>query len=145
MTSPRELIAALVHRYADAVVHKDKDRWAACWADDAHWYLGQGRTATGKTAIVEHWVESMAPIEMVVQNVLNGAVEVAGATAAGRWYIVEHVRRGNGDVNLLLAYYDDTYVCIDGAWLFASRRLTKLYHGPPDLSDSFTSPPSATP
>ena len=144
MSSPRELVAELVHRYADAVVHKDQERWAACWADDAHWYLSEGRTATGKPAIVKHWVESMAAIDLVVQNVFTGEVRFTEDTAAGRWYIVEHVRRGNGDVNLLLAYYDDTYVCIDGAWLFNSRRLTKLYHGLPDLSGSFTPPPGTT-
>src|SRR5262249_42796128 len=50
VSSQRELIAELVHRYADAVVHKDRERWAACWAEDAHWYLSEGRTATGKPA-----------------------------------------------------------------------------------------------
>ena len=34
---------------------------------------------------------------------------------------------------MLLAWYDDTYVCEDGSWLFASRRLTPIYRGHADF------------
>ncbi len=44
----REAIAALVHRYADAVVRRDKDQWEACWAQDARWQLGPGRSVVGR-------------------------------------------------------------------------------------------------
>ena len=38
----------------------------------------------------------------------------------------------------MLARYDDTYVRVDGEWLFSSRSLGPLYHGPPDLTGEFT-------
>ncbi len=142
MTSSRELISDLVHRYSDAVVHQDQGRWASCWAEDARWELGPGRRLVGRRAIVKHWQESIDRIEVVVQLVGNGRASVSGRRGEGRWYITEHLRRHTGEVGLLLAYYDDTYVQVEGRWLFASRQLTPIYHGPPDLSAAFRLPAS---
>lgn len=133
----REAIAALVHRYADAVVRRDKDQWEACWAQDARWQLGPGRSVEGRADIVDLWVKAMSGFAAVVQMVNNGAVHVDGSAATGRWYINEHVVRANGAPGLLLAYYDDMYVLVNGDWLFASRSLVAQYQGPPDLSAPF--------
>ena len=140
MTTAREGIADLVHRYSDAVVHQDRARWSACWAEDALWELGPGRLLVGRRVIVEHWQASMDKIDVVVQLVCNGQATVSGSEAEGRWYITEHVRRTSGELGLLLAYYDDTYTCSEGRWLFSSRRLVPIYHGPPDLSAPFRRP-----
>jgi ketosteroid isomerase-like protein len=136
----RELISDLVHRYSDAVVHHDGEQWASCWAEDSHWELGPGRSLYGRPAIVEHWLQSMDTIDVVVQMVANGQVTVDGDAATGRWYFHEHVRRRNGDLGVLLAYYDDTYVRAADGWLLSSRRLTRLYQGPPDYRGPFTLP-----
>ena len=133
----RDLIAELVHRYADAVVYRDADRWGATWADDARWTLGPGRDVTGRAAIVELWIKAMGTFAAVVQNVVNGEVAVSGDTASGRWYIMEHFRRANGEAGILLAHYDDTYTRVNGDWKFASRALAPQYQGPPDLSAKF--------
>ena len=135
--TPREAIAALVHRYADAVVRRDPPQWAACWAEDAHWHLGPGRSVEGRAAITELWSKAIGQFAAVVHTYNNSEVHVDGTTGSGRWYVTEHLRRMNGDVGLLLAYYDDTYVCIDGEWLFSSRALVVQYQGPPDLSAPF--------
>jgi uncharacterized protein (TIGR02246 family) len=137
--SSRDEIAELVHRYADAVVRFDGEQWGACWAPDAHWVLGPGREVTGRDAIVALWNKAMTTFAAVVQNALNGEVHVdeAAGTASGRWYVMEHFRRGDGEPGILLAHYDDTYVRVDGRWLFASRRLQPHYHGRPDLSAPF--------
>jgi ketosteroid isomerase-like protein len=133
----RELLAELVHRYADAVVHRDGEQWAATWAEDATWVLGPGREVVGRTAIVELWQGAMGRFDAVVQNVVNGEVTVDGDTASGRWYIMEHFRKSSGEPGILLAFYDDTYVRAGIGWLFASRRLSAQYQGPPDLSAPF--------
>ena len=39
----REQIADLVHRYSDAVVHRARDQWESCWAEDSLWDLGPDR------------------------------------------------------------------------------------------------------
>ena len=133
----RDAIAELVHRYADAVVHFDGEQWGACWAPDANWVLGPGREVNGREAIVGLWHKAMGTFAAVVQNVVNGEVRIDGDRAAGRWYIMEHFRRANGEPGILLAFYEDTYVKVDGQWLFASRQLHPQYQGPPDLSAPF--------
>lgn len=145
MSDLRGAIADLVHRYADAVVHRDPEQWISCWADDARWVLGAGREVSGRDDILDLWTRAMAGFESVSQHVHNGTARAAGDGAEGRWYIAEHFRRapdqdGVGQVGILLAYYDDTYVQRDGQWHFASRELVPQYQGPPDLSAAFTNP-----
>lgn len=133
----RDEIATLVHRYADAVVHRDGEQRGSCWAEDARWVLGPGRAVEGREAIVALWHKAMGGFDAVVQHVHNGDVRIDGDRGEGRWYIGEHFRRADGQVGILLAYYDDTYVRVDGTWLFASRMLVPQYQGPPDLSAPF--------
>lgn len=131
----------LVHRYADAVVHRDAGQWGRCWADDAVWELGPGRSATGREAIVEMWTSAMGGMEVAIQTVDNGdAWREPGQpddVATGRWYVTESFRRDGGQVGVLRAHYDDQFVRRGGEWLFAGRRLRVHYHGAPDLSGAF--------
>jgi ketosteroid isomerase-like protein len=133
----REQLAELVHRYADAVVHRNGEQWGSTWSENATWVLGPGREVTGRPAILELWYSAMARFDAVVQNVVNGEVSVDGDTATGRWYIMEHFRKSSGESGILLAFYDDTYVRGAGGWQFASRQLSAQYQGPPDLSATF--------
>lgn len=135
----RDPIAALVHRYADAVVHNDGEQWGSTWAPDAHWDLGQGRLMEGREAIVEFWHKAMGTFDAVIQTVLNGTYELdqAAGTGTGRWYIQEAFQRADGDTGILLAHYDDEYRLVDGDWLFTSRDLVVHYGGPNDLSAPF--------
>ena len=136
-------IQRLVHRYADAVVHRDPDRWAATWDEDAVWDLGRGRRVEGRTAIVDLWRSAMAGMHAVVQTVDNGDTwRGDDGVVAGRWYVTETFRRADAggnpaDAGILRAHYDDAYVHGDAGWLFASRELVVHYIGPPDLSAPF--------
>ena len=86
-------IAMLVHRYADAVVHRNGEQWSSTWAEDAVWDLGSGRLVEGLEAIQKLWYGAMQGFEATIQTVLNGGVEIdsSGDTATGRWYIQEPV------------------------------------------------------
>lgn len=132
-------IQQLVHRYADAVVHRNGEQWTSTWAPDASWDLGGGRLVHGIEAIAELWYKAMGGIPGTIQIVLSGEIELAedGETAAGRWYIQEHVLRRDDSRSILLAHYDDEYRRVDGEWRFARRFLQQHYNGPPDLSDTF--------
>ena len=141
VNAPRGAAAELVHRYCDAVVRQDREQWGATWAENAAWELGPDRVIEGRGPIIAHWEESISSIDVVVQLASNGEVSSTGETTAeGRWYITEHIRRRNGDLGMLLAWYDDTYVHEGGSWLFASRRLTQIYRGPPNLTGTWTRP-----
>lgn len=132
-------IEQLVHLYADAVVRRDADQWGATWAPEAVWDLGRGRRVEGRESIVALWVSAMDGFAAVVQNAVNGTatVDLATGTGSGRWYIIEHWQRTDDTRGILLAYYDDTYVRVDGSWLFASRELVVQYGGAADLSGQF--------
>ncbi len=131
-------VRELVHRYADAVVHRDEAQWKATWSDDAVWHIA-GQELEGPEAIVAFWNEAMDRFAAVVQTVLNGevALDAEAGTGSGRWYIQEHFQRAGGDVGILLAHYDDTYARTDGGWRFTGRQLAVHYGGPPDLSAPF--------
>lgn len=135
----RDAIEDLVHQYADAVVHRNADQWAATWAADAVWELGKGRRVEGREAILGLWNSAMDGLKAVVQNVVNGTatIDEAAGTGEGRWYVLEHWHRANDERGILLAYYDDSYTRVDGVWLFASRELVVQYSGPADLSGTF--------
>jgi SnoaL-like domain len=135
----RDDIEDLVHAYSDAVVRRDTEQWASTWAADAVWELGKGRRVEGRDNIVALWTAAMGGFAAVVQNTVNGtaSLDEDAGTGTGRWYIIEHFQRADDTRGILLAYYDDAYVRIDGRWLFASRELVISYGGPPDLSGSF--------
>jgi ketosteroid isomerase-like protein len=133
-------VQRLVHRYADAVVHRDVAQWTSCWADDARWELGRGHAVVGKAAIVELWTGAMSGFASVVQVVHNGDVSTTAEPdrAVGRWYVDERFQLADGQTGMLLAHYDDEYLRWPTGWLFASRRLQVHYRGAADLSGVFT-------
>ncbi len=134
-----DTIEELVHLYSDAVVRRDPAQWAATWAPDAVWEIGKNRRVEGRDNIVELWTSAMDRFAAVVQNVVNGmaTLDLKAGTGTGRWYIIEHWQRADDSRGILLAYYDDLYVRLEGKWSFASRELTQQYSGPADLSGVF--------
>jgi hypothetical protein len=132
-------ISQLVHRYADAVIHRNGTQWTSTWAADAEWDLGGGRLVQGVDAISDLWYKAMGGFKATVQTVLNGETHLGadGHSASGRWYIQEHVVRADDSRSLLLAHYDDLYVVVDGEWRFARRFLQQHYNGAADLSADF--------
>ena len=144
MTSPSAddyiAIQQLVHRYADAVIHRDGVAWGATWAVDAVWTLTGGRHVVGREAIVELWNSSMGRYSAVCQVVHSGEVHMDSPdTAHGRFYIREWYQRVTGEAGILVAHYDDTYVRTAEGWRFSGRQLQAHYQGPADLSGSFLS------
>ncbi|MFK7919358.1 MAG: nuclear transport factor 2 family protein [Ilumatobacter sp.] len=135
----RIAVSDLVHHYADAVVRRDADQWAGTWAPDAVWELGKGRRVEGREAILDLWNSAMDGFKAVVQNVVNNGASLddPSGSGIGRCYIQENWWRADDSKGILLAYYDDSYIRVDGSWLFASRELVVQYSGPPDLSAPF--------
>ncbi len=134
-----EAIRALVHSYADAVTHHDTDRWSTTWATDGIWQIGRGANE-GREAIVAAFDRSMELFESVVHFVGSGEATFEGSTGRGRWYMTEYGRTVTGKTIFYAGHYDDQYKIEEGRWCFASRQLTWLYQGPPDLSGGFGPP-----
>lgn len=134
MTDDVEAIRRLLYAYADGVLERDADAWAATWADDATWVLGPGREVTGREAIVELWVSAMGRYASVVQLYQSNDVTFDGPDDAhGRAYLVELNEIDGQPPKMLAAYYLDVYRRTAEGWKFASRELKPLYAGPPSL------------
>lgn len=136
-------ISRLVHDYADAVCNTDAEAWEATWAPESVWDMGAVRFE-GRADILDAWVQAMSGFEQVVQVVYNGSADLDSdaGTGRGRWYIAEYLKPRSNSAKMMLGFYDDRYVYVDGAWLFGERRLTRLYSGPPDLTGDFAGPPA---
>jgi hypothetical protein len=133
-------ILRLVNRYSDAVIHRNGEQWASCWAEEAVWDLGGGRLVEGRESIVALWYAAMKGMTAVIQQVHNGDAwldNTSQGRATGRWAISERFQRADGERGILLAHYDDAYQNIDGHWLFTRRLLQVHYAGPADLSADF--------
>ena len=140
-------IRDLVSRYADAVCRRDKEAWAANWAEDCVWTLPGAGETRGRDAVVALWVAAMSRFPFVAQLVSNGLVSVNGHTAEGRWYLTEHAKFADGGGNFSVGVYQDRYVHSAGRWLFAERHYTQLYNdeGKGDMSGkSIAFPPLRT-
>jgi uncharacterized protein (TIGR02246 family) len=135
MSNPADELAIrqLAAEYIDAVNRYVGEDWIATWADDATWNL-MGMEVAGRDAIYELWKGAMSTFEFAFMMLNSGTVNVDGDSASGRWYVTEHIKPKEGDNNLTLGVYDDSYVKRDGKWLFADRRYHVLYQGPADYS-----------
>ena len=91
----------------------------------------------GRDAIVDHWRTSIANYRHVVQLYLSSTATIDGDEAAGRAYLVELNVPVDGERRMLVGCYDDTYRRTAEGWRFASRTLSRLYQGLPDLSGTF--------
>jgi len=129
--------------YADAVCRRDEAAWAATWAADCRWELSGGRTSVGRDATVLLWREAIARYPWVAQVVTGCLVEVAdgGSTATAVTYVLELNRLLDGSGALHLGHYADTFVKVDGRWVFSERRLHLLYRGPLDPGTVLPFPP----
>jgi ketosteroid isomerase-like protein len=124
-------IRRLIARYCDAVNRHDGGAWANTWATDGRWlFLGQEHV--GRDDILAFWQSVMAQLDYAIMLANSALLEIAGATASGRWYTHEILRtRGEGG-RVIVGIYDDTYSRIGGSWLIQSRRYHKLYEAPTD-------------
>jgi len=135
----RDDINDLVHSYCDRVCNNDQEAWLDLWTEDGVWNIGRG-PVHGRNEIRAAMATAMDLFESVIQLAFNGTATTDEAAGEGRWYFSEFAKTKSGKTLFYLGYYDDTYRCVDDEWKFASRTLTWLYQGPPDLSGVFGPP-----
>jgi len=127
-------IRNLVARYTHAIAERDFDAWAACWADDGEWHV-LGQTVRGRAEVLARYRALTGPTRFVMQVASDGAIELDGDSATGRWQITESIQTQDGRAALNLGRYLDRYQRgADGAWRFARREFQTRYLGPPDLT-----------
>lgn len=115
----------LVARYCDAVQRRDPNDWAATWASDASWDLGNGKPVVGRANIVKYWLKAMKGFDWVVQvsPLVVFDIDEDTGEGTGRVTVQERFRTADGTSGSLLGLYHDNFVHTPHGWLFASRRL----------------------
>jgi uncharacterized protein (TIGR02246 family) len=114
-------VRALIEAYADAVLRRDADDWAACWTEDAVWDLA-GMRVQGRVAIRALWEQAMQGFAYVGFFAQAGPLTIDGDRAEGRVWTHELLVQADGAKRQSVGRYDDQYIRGAGGWLFAGRR-----------------------
>src|SRR5215813_3773602 len=83
-------IRNLVARYCHAIADRDDKAWAACRSAEGEWSV-LGQTIQGRDAILAHYQKLIAGCRFVEQVATDGAIELDGNTARGKWRIAETI------------------------------------------------------
>ena len=129
-------LRGLMDRYIDAVARRDGGAWSGTWAEDASWSL-MGQEVSGRDNLLALWQQMMSGFEFALMMPSSAMFEIDGDTASGHWYLQEFTRDLEGNAANVLSRYRDTYVRVDGQWLYQSRHYDVMYFGPADLSAPF--------
>ncbi|MEA3299622.1 MAG: nuclear transport factor 2 family protein [Pseudomonadota bacterium] len=123
----RIAIQELNAAYGDAVCRKDRDGFAACFAEDAIWHLPWREPVHGREAIVALWLDQIANYPFLNYAGFLGALEVNGDKASGRVWTRELVAGESGPATQVTGRYDHQYVKRDGRWYFHHKAFNPLH------------------
>ena len=128
----RLAIRELVDAYAHCADRRDADGQKALFTDDTHFVVYMDGQGTAPTQVLDGR-EALTPVFDDLNRYqatmhFNGQSTIAldGERATGESYcIAHHLFTGNGERKLMVAWlrYADTFVKLDGDWLFAERDL----------------------
>lgn len=119
-TNDQIAIRELLDTYSDAVILRDKERWAATWTDDATWRF-RTREVRGREQIVATWEKAMTGFESVWFMAYPGMIEIDGDTAIVRTHTFEHLAPISGTPKLQAGIYEDRLVRTAEGWRFSER------------------------
>ena len=128
-TDPRTAIAHLVARFDDAVNRRDASEFAALWAPDAVWEIGDPMPmhTQGADAIVATWKGMLGGTRWLFRGSFMGVVTIHDDHASGRWPCIETGTFADGRDYDNRALYEDIYVRVEDRWLFRHRRYLYLW------------------
>jgi ketosteroid isomerase-like protein len=128
----RLAIRELVDAYAHCADRRDAEGQKSLFTEDTHFVVYMDGQDSEPTQVLDGR-EALTPVfddlnryEATVHFNGQSTIALAGDGAAGESYcIAHHLFTENGERRLMVAWlrYDDRFVKIDGAWLFAQRHL----------------------
>ena len=128
----RLAIRELIDAYARCADRRDADGQKALFTDDTHFVVHMDGQGSEPTQVLEGR-EALTPVFAALNAYqatmhFNGQSTIAldGDRATGETYcIAHHLFTDEGARNLMVAWlrYADMFVKVDGAWLFAERKL----------------------
>ncbi len=129
-------IGELHARYTDAAWRQDFAAFGNCFAEDAEWRIG-GLVLNGRQKITETFEQIMTNFKKVLITFQTPMLKIGDGTASGRTYIMEQIRRHNGQSNVSLGRYYEHFVDGGDQWCFKWRLFQLNYSGPPDMSGTY--------
>ena len=128
----RLAIRELVDAYAHCADRRDSEGQKSLFTEDTHFVVymdGQGSEPTqvldGRAALTPVF-EALNNYQATMHFNGQSTIVLEGDRATGESYCVaHHVFTEGGERKLMVAHlrYDDTFVKVDGGWLFAERKL----------------------
>ena len=128
----RLAIRELVDAYAHCADRRDAEGQKSLFTEDTHFVVYMAGPGTEPTQVLDGR-EALTPVFDDLNRYqatmhFNGQSTIAldGDSATGESYcIAHHLFTENGERKLMVAWlrYGDTFVKLDGAWLFAERKL----------------------
>jgi ketosteroid isomerase-like protein len=128
----RLAIRELVDAYAHCADRRDADGQKSLFTEDTHFVVymdGQGSKPTqvldGREALTPVF-DDLNRYQATMHFNGQSTIVLDGDSATGESYcIAHHLFAENGEGKLMVAWlrYGDTFVRVDGAWLFAERNL----------------------
>ena len=128
----RLAIRELVDRYAHCADRRDAEGQKSIFTEDTHFVVymdGQGSAPTqeldGREALTPVF-DDLNRYQATMHFNGQSTVALDGERATGESYcIAHHLFTDDGERKLMVAWlrYGDTFVKVDGAWLFAERNL----------------------
>jgi ketosteroid isomerase-like protein len=115
-------IEALRGEFTDALMMRDRDRFASLFTDDGAWRMPHIDEELVTRAGIRAGVERLRGLwEFFVQTVHPAMIRIEGDTAVGRSYIDELGRFHEGSAQENYLIYYDCYRRTSQGWRFASR------------------------
>ena len=128
----RLAIRELVDAYAHSADRRDAEGQKSLFTEDTHFVVymdGQGSEPTqvldGREALTPVF-DDLNRYQATMHFNGQSTIALDGDRATGESYcIAHHLLTENGERKLMVAWlrYGDTFVKVDGAWLFAERKL----------------------
>lgn len=116
----RLAIRELIDGYSDAVIRRDRSRWASAWHTHAVWRFS-GRVVEGREEIVALWEKAMAGYKAVFFAAFPGFIAVDGDAAKVCTHTFEHLTLVDGTNRFQAGLYDDRAMRTDAGWKFIER------------------------
>ena len=127
-----QAVRELVDAYAHCADRRDAEGQKSLFTEDTHFVVYMDGQGSEPTQVLDGR-EALTPVFEALNNYqatmhFNGqsTITLDGDRATGESYcIAHHLFTDDGERKLMVAHlrYDDAFVEIDGAWMFAERKL----------------------
>lgn len=140
MITSAQLYAAVLQlhaRYADAVMQRDGEQYAACWHEQAQWHF-LGELIQGRENIKQRWLQAIEAFPVIVHQQFSCVLTAVEAQRLStRTYVYEDIIDAEGKaISFLGTYVDEIEVLASGECRYLERRFELAHQGQGSLRPS---------